>query len=382
MKWICLNLITICLIQTAFAQQPAKVDEALLLEYYQNQRFADAADYLKKTYPEPVTDTKILTQLAYTSQMAGKLADAEGYYLRIFNADSSNTTVLFNLGAINIRRGNNLKAEGFYKKIAQRDTTNFMVYKQLATISQVKGDLTNQLHYLEKANRLNPAEPDVASDLSDQYVLLKKFTEADSVLSKAIAADPENSVLLLSRLKLLYSQGKWENAKNTAIQLKQLGDESGYVLTKLGIAYYNLKDYVCAIETLADISDMEQSETSFYIAALAYKALKRQTEATDYLARAINAGISPNIADYYSEMADSFEILKNYRMAVFAYEKGLQFQERPITYYLLANLYDTELKNKKMARLFYKKYIASDPPKKESKYLAYAQSRINALALH
>ena len=382
MKRVSLSLITICLISTAYAQQPAKPDEALLLEYYQNQRFADAADYLKKTYPEPVTDTKALTQLAYTSQMAGKLADAEGYYQRIYNSDSTNTTVLFNLGAINIRRGNNLKAEGYYKMIAQRDTTNFMVYKQLATISQAKGDMANQFMYLVRANHLNPAEPDVASDLSDQYVLLKKYPEADSVLSKAIVADPENSVLLLSRLKLVYSEGKWEDAKNTAIKLKALGDESGYVLTKLGIAYYNLKDYVCAIETLAEISDMEQNETSFYIAALAYKALKRQADATQYLALAINAGISPNIADYYSEMADSFDTLKNLKMAVFAYEKSSQFAEKPITFYLLATLYDTELKNKKMAKFYYKKYIAADPPKKEGKYMAYAQSRIKTLSVH
>ncbi len=382
MKHLLFCFIITGLVSNAFSQQVAKADEALLLEYYQNQRFSDAADYLKKTYPEPVTDQKVLTQLAYTSQMAGKLLDAEGYYQRIYNNDSTNTTVLFNLGAINIRRGNNLKAEGFYKKIAQRDTTNFVVYKQLAAISQGKGELQDQLSYLIKANRLNPAEPDVASDLSDQYVLLKKFTDADSVLNKAIIADPENSVLLLSRLKLLYSQGKWEDAKNTAIQLTQLGDQSGYVLTKLGIAYYNLKDYECAIETLAGISDMEQNETSFYIAALAYKALKHQTEATQYLARAINAGISPNIADYYSEMADSFDTLKNLKMAVFAYEKSLQFEERSITLYMLATLYDTELHNKKMAKFYYKKYIAADPPKKEGKYLAYAQSRVSALSLH
>jgi tetratricopeptide (TPR) repeat protein len=382
MKWISLSLITIFSFATAFAQQAAKADESLLLEYYQTQRFAEAADYLKKIYPEPITDLKALTQLAYTSQMAGKLADAEGYYQRIYNADSTNTTVLFNLGAINIRRGNNLAAEVFYKKIAQRDTTNFMVYKQLAAISLSKGDLPGQLNYLVKANHLNPAEPDVASDLSDQYVALKKYAQADSVLSKAIIADPENSVLLLSRLKLLYSQGKWEDTKNTAMQLKQLGVTSGYVLTKLGIAYYNLKDYVCTIETLAGISDMEQTEISFYIDALAYKALNRQIDATGYLAKAINAGISPNIGDYYSEMADSFEILKNNKMAVFSYQKALQFQEKPITYYLLAALYDTGLKNKKMARFYYKKYLAANPPKKEGRYRTYARSRVHVLSRH
>ena len=382
MKHICFTFILVNLISAAFGQQPAKADEALLLEYYQSQRFAEAADYLKKTYPEPVTDTQVLTQLAYTSQMAGKLTDAESYYQRIYDKDSTNTTVLFNLGAINIRRGNNLKAEAFYKKIAQRDTSSFMVYKQLVLIASDQGDHVSYLNYLVKASGLNTAEPDVASDLSDEYVTLQRPNDADTVLSKAIAADPENAVLLLSRLKRVYSQAKWEDTKNTALQLKKLGNQSGYVLTKLGIAYYNLKDFVCTIECLADISDAEQSETSFYIAALAYKALKHQTEATQYLAKAINAGISPNIAGYYSEMADSFENLDNFKMALFAYQKALQFDEKPITFYMIASIYDTDLRDKKMARLYYRKYVADKPPKKQGKYLAYAQSRINALSLH
>src|ERR1700761_2292591 len=113
MKFILSIALLSCLITTAFAQQ----NDALLLEYYQSQRYAEAADYLKKAYPEPITDTKVLGKLAYSSQMAGKLIDAEGYYQRIYIADSTNTAVLFNLGAINLRRGNNNNAEVYYKKI-------------------------------------------------------------------------------------------------------------------------------------------------------------------------------------------------------------------------------------------------------------------------
>jgi tetratricopeptide (TPR) repeat protein len=258
----------------AFAQQPKRLADSILLSYYQSQRFADAADYLKGIYPEPITDYKALTQLAYTSEMAGKLADAESYYQRIYNVDSTNKAVLFNLGAINIRRGNDQQAAIFYKKIVQRDTTNFMVYKQLAKISLDKNDMIRYLGYLLKANRLNPAEPDVASDLSDLLVSLKQPGKADTVLGKAIIADPENSVLLMSRLKLTYSESKWEDVMSTAIQLQQLGDESGFVLTKLGNAYYNLKNYPCAIETLAAISDEQQTETSYYIAALSLQGFK------------------------------------------------------------------------------------------------------------
>ncbi|HTK20700.1 MAG TPA: hypothetical protein VL442_14335, partial [Mucilaginibacter sp.] len=87
----------------SFAQQTDKAGDVLLLEYYQNQRFADALDYLRKTYPEPITETKILSGLAYTSQMAGKLADAEGYYLRIYQKDSTSVALLYNLGNLNLR---------------------------------------------------------------------------------------------------------------------------------------------------------------------------------------------------------------------------------------------------------------------------------------
>src|ERR1700739_1558460 len=82
-----------------FAQETTKVDDALLLDYYQTQRFGEAADYLKKNYTEPITSAKALGQLAYTCNMAGRLAEAEGYYQRIYAIDSTNTPILYSLGS-------------------------------------------------------------------------------------------------------------------------------------------------------------------------------------------------------------------------------------------------------------------------------------------
>jgi hypothetical protein len=65
---------------------------------------------------------------------------------------------------------------------------------------------------------------------------------------------------------------------------------------------------------------------------------------------------------------------------VTAYQKGLQFEEKPLNYYLLATLYDSHIKNKTMALTYYRKYLAAKPPAKEEKYKVYAQSRILALA--
>ncbi len=61
----CILFLLTFLTLTTFAQQQ-KADDALLLEYYQNQRFGDALDYLKKMYPEPVTDLKTLSSACHT----------------------------------------------------------------------------------------------------------------------------------------------------------------------------------------------------------------------------------------------------------------------------------------------------------------------------
>jgi tetratricopeptide (TPR) repeat protein len=95
--------------------------------------------------------------------------------------------------------------------------------------------------------------------------------------------------------------------------------------------------------------------------------------------KAVNIGVTPDAASYYAEIAGSSERLAKYRKAAFAYQKALQFKEDATIYYLLASLYDSKLKDKKNAVMYYKKYIASKPSQKKQTYLAYAQSRIDQL---
>jgi tetratricopeptide (TPR) repeat protein len=364
-----------------FAQENNKVDDALLLDYYQTQRFGEAADYLKRSYAEPITNAKALGQLAYTCNMAGRLAEAEGYYQRIYAIDSTNTPILYSLGSLNLRRGNNQKAGIYYKKIIARDTTNFLVYKQLARISFERNDIDSYVAYLQRANRLNPAEPDVAAELCDLYINMGFPGQAEKTLSQATTADPENVVLLNSLMKLQYAQKNWPGTINTCLKLIDNGNNSGAVLTKLGVAYYYTKNYECSIATLLSIDNVAQGETSYYYTALAYKDLKDQPMAISYLSKTIEAGISPNTASYYGEIADSNEKLFKYKKAAAAYQKSLQFDEKPLIYYSLANLYDSNLKDKKTAMKYYKKYLALKPPvNKQKNYIDYSKSRIATLA--
>jgi tetratricopeptide (TPR) repeat protein len=380
MKSILLLLCIIYLSNPVFGQQNAKADDALLLDYYQSQRFAEAADYLKKIYPEPISDKKVLSGLAYVSQMAGRLPEADNYYQRVYGFDTTNTAVLFNLGSINARRGNNIKALSFYKKILLHDSTNFAVYKQMATLSQIAGNPLDEINYLVKANRLNPGEPDVAYDLSSFYINLKLYKKADTVVTVALKADTANMLLQLGKAQIDYRLAKFPETVMVCTALMQAGNETDEVINMLGNSYYNLKKYKDCIATLKHLEQSNTaSETSYYYTAMSYKALDDQANAVIYFDKAIKEAVSANTNSYYSEMADSYDQLHKLKNAVNAYQKSLLYGVMPLTYYALANLYDTELKNKAQALRYYKKYVGADPPQGQHSYIDYAKRRIGEL---
>ncbi|WP_259069357.1 tetratricopeptide repeat protein [Mucilaginibacter sp. X4EP1] len=380
MKRSILLVLLISFCHSLFAQSNNKADDSLLLEYYQTQRFSEAADYLKKTYPEPVSDVKILSGLAYASQMAGRLPDAEGYYQRIYLTDTTNITTLFNLGSINARRGNDAKAIEYYKKILLKDSTNFSVLKQMGTLSQNAGDITSATNYLHKANKINPTEPDVAYDLANFYINLKLYNNADTVVNIALQADTGNLLLLFAKAQTVYSIAKYPETVEVCNKLIKSGDRINIVVNMLGTAYFHLNQYVNSINTFKILEQNQTaSETSYYYMAMSYKALKDQKMAITYFEKAIKAAISANASSYYSEIGNSYDKMHQTKKAVNAYQKSLLYGELPLTFYALATMYDVELKNRLKALQNYRKYIKSNPPANQHSYITYAKARVAIL---
>ncbi|MFC0514325.1 tetratricopeptide repeat protein [Mucilaginibacter angelicae] len=380
MKNLIITLLLTLSVLRIHAQQAA--NDSLLLDYYQNQRFADAADYLKKAYPEPVTDLKVLAKLAYTSKMASRLPDAESYYQRIYATDTTSLTNLYNMSEIIKRRGNNKKALMYVKKILLKDTTNFDVYKQLADLSQNVGDLPGSIVYLQKANHINPLNPDVAYDLSSFYINLKLYDNAENVIDKALIADTANLLLLKGKAQTSYALKKYPVTIAITKKLMDAGEQAGSIVSMLATSYYMTASYPDCIKTFKTLEDGGTgTEASFYYTAMSYKALHNNTKAIAYLDKAIEEAISTGVSSYYSEKGDSYDRLHQLKSAVEAYQKSLLYKPDPITYYALATLYDTELKNKATALKYYKKYLASKPKDTQKAYITYSKERIKSLGV-
>ena len=332
---------------------------------------------LKKTYPEPVNDLKTLAKFAYTNRMAGKLPEAENYYLRILSKDSANVPVLMSLAGIQIKKENDAKALFYYEKAIKTDTVNFAVFKQLGRLYLEKPDTVNSLKYLEKANLLQPQEADVAADLSLLLIKMKKFEPAETVLKKAIAADSANLLLLRCLAKLNYTHDRFEEAVKTCEQLKLLGDVSAEVFNMLATSYFMLKVYDCAIENFLLLQN--QSERTYYLTAMSYKALGKYKLAIYYFDKTLSEAISPYTNVYYNEKGGIYENTKAFALAAEAYQKGLFFKEKGIIYYTLACLYDRDLNDKKTAVKYYKKFLLTKPTVKQQVYITFTQNRLKEI---
>lgn len=353
------------------------IDKEKLLDYYETQHYAEAAQYLQNIYPEDTKDVKALMQLAYCHMMSGKLPEAEQYYLKLNALETGSIPVLFSLANINSRKGNAARSKNYLLEIIQLDSLNFSAYKQLAGL----GDIPEiKLKYLKKANSLRNTDPDIAYDLSMAYREQKQYQKAYDILKTAIDADHDNFTLRQAQLPLANQLGKYKEVIETGEKLMMINTDVN-VMNEMGQAYFYLKEYQkCAaiFKTLEDLG--VQNEGTLYFMALSYRELKEYDKASEYAEKTIDEGISDHTTLYYTALAGIYEQKNQFSEALEAYKRGLTFTASSTVYYRLGLLYDLNLKQSKNALIYYHLYLKNKPdPEKEKEQITYTKERIKAL---
>jgi tetratricopeptide (TPR) repeat protein len=225
--------------------------------------------------------------------------------------------------------------------------------------------------YLAKANYLNPRDGDIAYSYSKVLKSAKQFKLAEAVLDTAIAADTTNMFLLRGKAELAYAQDKWPVVIEIINRLINLGDENAFLLKMLGEAYHSVKKYTLAIEILTGLEENnQQSESSLYFIAMSYKALENYPKAIEYFNKTLKESISPNASEYYALIGDSNQ--KRNQISLF-------FENKPMTIYSMATIYDQKLNDKSTALRYYKRYLEAKPPKGHESYVEYSKYRIAQL---
>jgi tetratricopeptide (TPR) repeat protein len=366
---------------TGYTQNSTVVDKEKLFDFYQTQRYADAAQYLKSIYGEEVNDFKTISQIGYCFLMAGNIVEAEKFYSKAYALQPQNLPILFSLGSINNKRGNTEKAKKYYGEIVQIDSNNFSVYKMLANLYPLPTD-SMKLVYLLKANRINPLEGDIAADLAEVHSTYQQYEKAYDVLHIAIEEDSDNLLLQRAKLPIANQLKKYAEVISSGEKLLKDGADAG-VIKDVAKAYYYTRKYQKAIDLfkLLELAAM-QNEATLYYTSLSYRALKNYPQAAAYTKKTIDEAISPNTSSYYSLLGLVYEENNQLSLANAAYKKGLQFKVVPTLYYRMAVFYDTRLKQGKNALKYYKLYLKSKPNQADDKEeIKFSKDRIAQLNL-
>ena len=378
MKKLLLAILSLFLLISPAINAQTVLDNEKLLDFYQTQRYTEAAAYLQTVYKEDTQNPKELSQLAYASLMAGKLPDAEKNYLKLYEQQPTSLGTLFSLAGINVRRGNDEKAKGYYLEILKIDSTNFNVYKQLASFN--KDDLnTEKINYLKKANQLNPTDADVAFILCEIYFKINNFKGASDILEPALQADSTNLQLLKMKMPISMANKKYPESIATGNKLLAYGDSSTFVLNNLAKSYFLQTDYKNALKYFLIINDKSfDNEGLYFNIGLSYYRLKDFKNAAPFFEKAIKEGISTKIASYYGLLGDSFEELNKNEDANSAYKRGLLFENNGTLLYNIAEVYE-KLKDKKNAISYYEQYIKTLNEKEQAKQIIFIKNRITEL---
>lgn len=365
-----------------YAQNTSAVDKEKLFDFYQTQRYADAAQYLKSIYGEEVNDFKTLSQIGYCFLMAGNNVEAEKFYVKAYTLQPQNLPILFSLGSINNKRGNTEKAKLYYGEIVKIDNNNFNVYKLLANLYSSPKDDSLKLIYLLKANLINPLEGDVATDLAEVHAAYQQYEKAYDVLNIAIKGDSDNLVLQRAKLPIANQLKKYSEVIASGEKLLKDGADAG-VIKDVAKAYYYTKKYQKAIALFRQLEAVAmQNEATLYYTSLSYRALKDYPQAALYTKKTIDEAISPNTSSYYSLLGLVYEENNQLALASAAYKKGLQFKATTTLYYRLAVFYDTRLKQGKNALKYYNLYLKGKPSLTDDKEeIKFSKDRIAQLNL-
>jgi len=381
MKKLLILLVLLGLSIGIYAQNATVIDKEKLFDFYQTQRYADAAQYLKSIYGDEVNDFKTLSQIGYCFLMAGNNAEAEKFYSKAYTLQPQSLPILFSLGSINTKRGNTEKAKLYYSEIVKIDSNNFSVYKLLANLYNSPKD-SLKLIYLLKANQINPLEGDVATDLAEEHSAYQQYEKAYEVLNVAIKGDSDNLVLQRAKLPIANQLKKYSEVIASGEKLLKDGSDAG-VIKDVAKAYYYTKKYQKAIDLFKQLEAAAmENEATFYYTSLSYRALKNYPQAAIYTKKTIDEAISPNTSSYYSLLGLVYEENNQLTFANAAYKKGLQFKATPTLYYRLALFYDTRLKQGKNALKYYNLYLKSKPSLTDDKEeIKFSKDRIAQINL-
>lgn len=349
------------------------IDKTKISEYFQNQLYTEAIQYLESKRAETSTDLNLVNSLGYAYFMYGNYTTAERHYTHVLNVDSLNFTANRYMALIQNAYKNYPASLFYYNRLIRLQPNNAWLYKYSGDAYSINKQPDSALMCYEKAYRLQSQNAKIVYAYANNLVDKDLYTKADSVLKNFLLTDSTNVLIMALGIKSAVEQHKWANAAAFNNRWLLSGEADPSTSAKLALANYSIKNYeacyrVC--DTL--LGQGYELESLLYYASQAMYKLNDYNKSSELLRRCLALSISKNSNIYYFSLADNFESQKKYLKAITAYDTAYYLFKDPLALYNIGRLYEKGLNNKTLAQQFYKKYMLVAKPKTEDEKRVYA----------
>lgn len=282
----------------------------------------------------------------------GKIDKAVNEVQKLIHAFPNEVQYYGMLAELYQANGMNSKALEIYKKIQQIDPENPAIHLSLAEYYRSTGNKEKSFEELRIAFANKQLDFDTKVNiLSSYYSLLIKYPElkeqAIELIKILIQTHAEESRAYAVYGDFLQQDKKYEEARTQYRKALQLSKENFLVWQQLLLVESNLNDYI------AMLSESEEALTLFPTQATAYffnGIAKLQNKQYEQAVAALNQGIkfiadnNSLLTQFYANLGDAQNKLKNFKESDTAYEKALEIDSKN-TYILNNYSYYLSLRN-------------------------------------
>ncbi len=252
-----------------------------------------------------------------------------------------------------------LAAYGEAAKLSPRDPQPHFA---AATLLRKQNDLDGAGREYKTAAELDPTSNDALSGLIDVYVVQKKYSDAEAILRKLLASDPQDGAARMQLARVLTAEGKNDEAARELQSGLQADPGDPRAALELGTLYVNAgKDADAEQQFRVAVQKLPQDPQAHFALGSLLLHEKKFPESQQELLIAVR--LKPDLAEGYSNLAVAASSNKNYVLAMQALDMRAKFlPETPATYFLRAATFDN-LKQISQAVEYYQKFLAVDDGK-------------------
>ncbi|WP_315821278.1 tetratricopeptide repeat protein [Paraflavitalea speifideaquila] len=198
-KPVLCSVICLLLALTALAQ-PSSIDKNKVLDYFQEQQFDEAIDYLQPIVSADPANQQALRYLGYAYYMSDHVKTAQQCYRRMFANDSVNITANHYLATFYYNRDPELAMQ-FFARLIRLQPSSAHYYRGLGALLSRSKLKDPALLFLDLAYAMAPGDGRNLVSLAEVLIDLKNFNRADSLLEIGLARDSMNMSFLRSRIR-------------------------------------------------------------------------------------------------------------------------------------------------------------------------------------